>query len=109
MGGRQRTHIYKGYHGRRGNTTYPPEIEIWLDAFDIAIGDVMSESMEYYDVSNRAESHRWLLSKHFFWLGSIIWGVAHTTAFQNWVRDGMPPPEEARRRKRIYYTIREQF
>lgn len=94
---------------RKGNSSLPPEIEIWLDAFDVAIGDALSESMEYYEVFNRAESRNWLLSKHAFRIGSMIWGPEHMTALQNWVRDGLPAPEEARKRKMVYYTVGEKF
>lgn len=105
---RYRVHINS--RGKRcGNSTIPPEIEIWLDAFDVAIGDVLSESMEYCEVFNRAESKNWLLSKHAFWVGSMIWGPEHATCLQNWVRDGLPIPEIARKRKTVYYTVGERF
>jgi len=91
----------------RGKGTYPPEVEIFMDAFDVAIADVICEASEYYEAENRAESKRWLGSEHAFWVGSLLYGLDTMRAFQNWVRDGMPPPEEARKRKFEYYTERE--
>ena len=70
---------------------------------DIAISDIKEDN------GNRAESERWLLSKHAFWLGSLIYGDDSMRVFQNWVRDEMPPPEEAQKRKQVYYIAGKEF
>ena len=103
-----RTHLNRSGK-RKGKSNLPPEEEIWLDAFDVAIGDVLGESTRPDEVINRVESKEWLLSNHSFWVGSMIWGSEHITALQNWVRDGLPVPEIARKRKTVYYSVGEKF
>ena len=105
---RERVHLNRAGK-RKGQSNLPPEEEVWLDAFDIAIGDVLGESIRPDEVINRVESERWLLSQHAFWVGSMIWDVNHIIALQNWVRDGLPTPEIARKRKTVYYAVGEKF
>ena len=103
-----RVDINRGVY-KKGKTTYPPEVEIFIDVFDIAIGDVKGEGEYYYDVINRAESEKWLLSEHAFWVGSIIFGIDHMVMLQRWVKDGLPKPAVARKRKELYYEDPDRF
>ncbi len=101
-----RIHIYKN-GDVRGNGETPPEVEIWMDAFERAIRDIRWVGNELRFREARADAYRWVKTNHFFWIASMIYGVESATVMRNWMLDGAPLPEEARKRKAIYQTVRQ--
>ena len=88
---------------KKGNTTYPPEVELFVDVFDIAIGDAKRRGTDRDNVIAKKEARKWLLSGYAFWLGSMLFGVDGIILLQGWVKDGAPEPRTARKRKEQYY------
>ena len=94
-----RINIYKN-GDVRGNNSYPPEVEIWLDAFERAIRDIRLTDKKHKTL--REDALDWLESDHFLILGSLIYGPELANIFKNWGLDGAPGPDLAQKRRSVY-------
>lgn len=101
--------ILNSQAARKGSTTTPPESEIWIDAIQLALRDIKTHLNTQHHEETREEARAWILSDHAWIIGSTVYGPAYMQIIRNWVRDDLPKPEVARKRRVVYETVGEAY